>query len=195
MRPETFKTVSVIDDKLDTSAIYAKDMLEFVKKRDFALVDGKWNPSDKPTIFHVREIPHEYMERYVLAVAGGDEESYPEKCRRAFECGVVAAENVVGDDGVCYDWKPVGKRDKNSTMTEEESRRFSGHERAEIGAVALAHSFLHRKNALSCPLPSFVRDLLGHRTCRPVDPSPSTAPVPSSETLLPATVEALPTPA
>jgi len=196
MRAETFKTVSVLDPLLDTESISVAEIVEFAKSRDYALVDGKWKPGDKPTIFHCREISHDLMEKYVKSVSGSKDEAEEETYRRAFECGVYLAENVVGNDGVNLDrWEPAKKRNGKPMMSAEESYRFSWNERQEIGAVVYAHSFLHRKIALCCQLPSSVLALLGHREYRHADPSPTTALAPSNETPSPDIVEALPTPA
>lgn len=188
MRTETFKTISVNDPFLDTTQVSIEDAFAFVKERDFKLVDGKWARGEKPTIFHVREVPNRLWETYVMAVGGTDEEALPERFRRAFECGVFRVENLVGADGVSVDWEPSTKTGEyGALMSREECySRFSKNERAEIGSVIYAHSFLHRKIALCCRLPAFVLELLVARQFLRVEPSQNTASVLSSETPLPA---------
>ena len=191
MRDERFPTISVLDPALDTGQLSADDLITFFRTRDFAIVNGKWLPGKQPTVYHVREIPQHLMETYVQAVPGTEQESLPERCRRAFECAVFSVENHVGNDGVAVPrWEPSRKRETDVMMTREESYRFVAQQRQEIGMVALMHSFLPRMIELNCALPSFVDALLARRPLRPVAPSSNTATAPNSEAQLPPAEEA-----
>ena len=194
MRAERFRVISVLDPALDTEhQLTVEQSLEYARTRDFTLVDGKWVPGEEPTIFHVREIPNKKMETYVMAVGGDDKSSEALRFMRAFECGVYAVDNLVGDDGVKLPrWEPANRRNGQATMTGDECYRFSANERLEIGSVVYAHSFLHRKIAAYYQLPSSVLEHWAQRAYLPAAPSQTTASVPSNEKPSHAAEEAAP---
>lgn len=177
MRQESFRAVSVIDPALDTASLTYDEIKAYWSTRDFSIVDGKWVPGEKPTIFHVSEVPHGLWEGYVMAAATEQERNL-----RCFIAGVRRVENLVGEDGVALTaWEPVNKRGKHLMMTDEENARFSRQECEEIGSVIFQHSFLHRRMPLSLQLPSTVAEHLAPRPCRRAAPSQTTAPVTTSD--------------
>lgn len=178
MRQEAFKTISVLDPALDTESLTKKELYSFVTTRDFAIVDGKWVPGMKPTIFHVHEVPHGLWEQYVMSGTSSDQE----RCLRAFIAGVSKVENLVGEDGVALTaWQPAEQRGKHILMTDAESARFSPAEREEIGSVIFNHSFLPRRMPLFSPLPYSVDVHSARRACRRAEPSQITAPAKNSD--------------
>src|SRR3990172_885192 len=172
MREERFRVVSVLDPAIDTAAMLVKQMIEYQEKRYYPLIQRFFKPGEKPTVFHVREIPRALWSH---VQAAGDKS---EVWKRAFRCGVEKVEDVYNKDGVTTpEWKPVGVRlaDKTVMTDEEFEEHFAPHEWEEIGAVIHTHSFLHRRIAVRYPLLSSCLELLGHRPFLPADPSPSTA--------------------
>lgn len=179
MRPATFKAICLIDPNFDTEKLTADAMIEHIKSRDFAIVDGKWVDGKRPTIFHVQEVPHHLWESYVEQ---GVNEA--EKCSNAFRAGVFLVENLVGDDDVALTkWEPQSKSKHGVRvpMTAEESARFSPADRLEIGAVVYQHSFLARRIAVTFQLPSSVHERLVSRRFLHVEPSQTTPEATSSE--------------
>lgn len=175
MRAATFKAVSVIDPALDTEAITEDDMVRYFQMRDFAIVDGKWKPGQKPTIYHLREVPHDLWESFVMR---GENES--EQFAYAFRAGVVKAENVYGADGVAVAlWEPAKKG--TNAITAKEAERFSPAERAEIGSVVFQHSFLPLRTECIYRLPSSVAAHLARRAFLLADKSQNSAEATSSD--------------
>lgn len=174
MRSERFKLVSTLDPALDLTVA---EMLAYNRERDFATL--RFVPGEKPTIFHVREVPHGMWEQYVAA---GD--SAHERFKRAFAAGVERVENMVQPDGVSLpSWAPSFRhpRLKDVTMmSDEECNLFSPAEREEIGSVVYQHSFLPRRIAASYQLPASLEGPLVARRFRPAESSLSTAADPSS---------------
>jgi len=171
MREERFRVVSVLDPAIDTAAMLVKQMIEYQEKRYYPLIQRFFKPGEKPTVFHVREIPRALWSH---VQAAGDKS---EVWKRAFRCGVEKVEDVYNKDGVTTpEWKPVGVRLADKTvMTDEEcDEHFAPHEWEEIGAVIHTHSFLHRRIAVRYPLLSSCLELLGQRPYRPAEASQST---------------------
>ena len=155
MRAERFRVVSVLDDELTMTM---SERLAYATSRDFATVEGKKRPGGKPTIFHVREVPHGLWEEYVDAP-----DAYPEKYKRAFMCGIEKVENVLQLDGIgLANWAPntVNTRTNTVIMADDDLRLFSPAERQEIGSVIYMHSFLPRRIAATYLLPSTLREPL-----------------------------------
>lgn len=168
MRDQKFRVVSVQDPALSMSVT---EVIEYYKTRDYSLV--KPTPGEKPTVFHVTEVPHALWESYVAA-----SDNAHERHRRAFQCGVEKVENLVQPDGVAIpSWSPSFRHPNLNVLmlSDEECQLFSPHEREEIGSVVYQHSFLARRIKLSYVLPPSCHELLGHRTFRPAESSPSTA--------------------
>lgn len=179
MRPATFKAICLIDPNFDTEKLTAEQMIKHIETRDFSIIDGKWVDGQRPTIFHVQEVPHHLWESYVEQ---GVNEA--EKFSNAFKAGVFLVENVVCDDGVSLTkWEPQSKSKHGVRvpMTAEESKRFSPAERLEIGAVVYQHSFLARRIEVTFPLPSSVHARLVSRRFLHVEPSQTTPEATSSE--------------
>jgi hypothetical protein len=172
MRDQQFKVICVLDEALDTSALTVDEVVEYIRDRDFKIVDGKWVPGEKPTIFHVSEVPHGLWESYIMAGTSNDYERW----YKAFIAGVRKVESLVGEDGVAVtSWEPAVKRGKHTMMTDEEAARFPPSQREEIGRVIYQHSFLPRKMRLCLPLPSFVVEHLERRRFRLAELSQTTA--------------------
>lgn len=173
MRDQKFRAVSVLDPALNLSI---PETLTYVQSRDFGTL--KFHPGEKPTVYHVTEVPHGLWEEYVAAT-----DNVHERYRRAFQCGVERVENLVQPDGVAIpSWTPSTRHPRLGcvVMSDEESWLFPPHEREEIGAVVYQHSFLARRIKLSFQLPPSLADLLPLRTYRPAESSPSTAEGPSN---------------
>lgn len=168
MRDQKFRAVSVLDPSLNMSV---KETVEYVQTRDFGLL--KFHAGEKPTVYHVTEVPHGLWEEYVAAT-----DNPHERYRRAFQCGVERVENLVQGDGVAIpSWTPAGRhpRLQVTVMTDEECQLFAPHEREEIGAVIYQHSFLARRINLTFQLPPSLAEVLPLRTYRPAESSQSTA--------------------
>lgn len=160
-------------------------MLDYVHNRDFATIEPHFKPGEKPTIFHVREVPHDLWESFVMGATDS------ERALRAFMCGVEKAENVYTRDGNTMTWTPALNGTRNVMSTEEATSRFSPSERMEIGEVIFAHSFLAPRIEGGFRLPPLLGELLARRAFLHADASPSDAAPSSSQPS--ATTEPLPT--
>lgn len=178
MRPERFQVISVIDEALDTESMPLKTMIDYYEKRDIAMLAQYIKPGARPTIYHLRPVPHSLWQSFVMA--GGAHEDI--RFRRAFMCGVEKVENLQGGDGVGVPWAPTRRiSDTTTVMSEEEcDERFSPYEALEIGSVVFRHSFLPRRIKLTYPLPSLCVEALTHRPFQSAEPSPSAAPTTNS---------------
>jgi hypothetical protein len=168
MRDQKFRAVSIVDPALNISV---PEAFEYVKTRDFKSL--KFQPGEKPTVYHVTEVPHGMWEEYVAAT-----DNVHERYRRAFQCGVERVENLVQPDGVAIpSWTPSTRHQRLNVLyiSDEECQLFSPYEREEIGSVVYQHSFLARRIKLSYLLPPSLEELFRVRTFRPVASSPSTA--------------------
>ncbi len=153
-----------------------KETFDYVKTRDFKLL--AFQPAEKPTVFHVTEVPHGLWESYVAAT-----DNVHERYRRAFQCGVEQVGNLVQPDGVALpSWAPNTRHERLGVnyISDEECQLFSPSEREEIGAVVYQHSFLARRIKRSFQLPPSLEELLPLRTFRLAESSPSTAAEPSN---------------
>lgn len=155
MRAERFRVVSSMDEAYDLDF---NDRLVYAGTRDFESIQGRKLPGARPTIFHVREVPHGLWEEYVDAP-----DAYPEKYRRAFICGVERVENLVMADGVSLGtWAPNTKNTRSGAiiMGDEDLKLFAPAERAEIGSVIYTHSFLPRRMRATYLLPHSLQEPL-----------------------------------
>ena len=173
MRQERFSVVSVLDPAIDTERMTASAMREYLESRDMRKLEPFLKPGSKPTRYHVREVPHELWETFVM---GGGSES--ERYRRAFMCGVERIDELYQNDGTTIaNWTP--STDALGVMRPEAVVRVSAQEREEIGAVVWYHSFLARRIEGCFRLPPSSRDLLIERPFRHAAASPN-SPVLSS---------------
>lgn len=161
MRPERFEVVSVLDDAIDTASIPLQTMIDYTETRDFKLIAQHMLPGQQPTKFHVRAVPHSLWESYVCGAGEHDEIRF----RRAFICGVVKVDNLLGNDGIGIPWEPTKVlNDKLTIMTDEEcNSAFSPAEVLEIGSVIFKHSFLPLRRKLTWSLPRSLAEPLGQR--------------------------------
>lgn len=175
MRAERFKVVSTLDPALDMTS---SEVFIYGRDRDFTQL--RFLPGEKPTVFHVREVPHGLWEPYVASA-----ESISERYKRAFAAGVERVDNLMQPDGVALQsWSPSFRHPRLKgvvMMTDEECNLFSPAEREEIGYVVYQHSFLQRRIAVAYQLPPLFLELLVARRFRPVESSQSTAADQSSE--------------
>jgi hypothetical protein len=174
MRPERFKVISVDDEAIDTESMPSEVMIEYIRKRDINLITRYIKPGMKPTIYHVKAVPHSMWQSFVMA--GGDHDDV--RCRRAFMCGVEEVENLVTKDGSTITLRPEHKNAAagGNAFTEAEiNDRFFPDELLEIGSVIFRHSFLHPKKSVTWLLPSLCAERLGLRRFLSVVANPSTA--------------------
>lgn len=169
MRSERFKVVSVLDPALDLTVAEA---VKYHHERNFDTL--RFLPGEKPTVFHVREVPHGLWESFVGACNTERERFY-----RAFAAGVERVENLVQTDGVALPtWAPSQRLPRLKDvviMSDEECHLFSPAEREEIGSVVYQHSFLHRKIAVDYRLPASLEELLPRRQFRHAEQSQQAA--------------------
>lgn len=155
MRAEHFKVVSVLDDAFDLTL---SERLDYAGTRDLDAYKHKFKPGSKPVFFHVREVPHALWESFVDAA-----DTYPEKYRRAFMCGVEKVDNLPMADGVTLaTWAPSTKNERSGSviLSDEDMALFAPCERAEIGSVIYNHSFLARRMQIVYLLPLSLQEPL-----------------------------------
>jgi hypothetical protein len=179
MRAEQFRLISVIDEAIDTASMPIDTMIRYHDSRDIALIEPYIKPTPKPTIYHVRVVPHSLWQSYVMG--GGDSKEI--RHRRAFMCGVERVENLYGRDGIATSWAPTRRlSEKLTIMTEDEcNERFFPYEVEEIGAVIFSHSFLPLRMQLQFPLPSLCVEALVARPFLSAAPNQSDASTKTSE--------------
>jgi len=168
MRESTFQAVSTIDPAIDTERMTLGEMLDYIKTRDFKMIEPFIRPGQDPTIYTVGEVPHEYWDSYVMA---GSEAERP---LRAFRCGLLSVRNLYSRDGVKSNWAPI-TNGKAHVMSDQDCARFSPAERQEIGEVIFSHSFLHPRIGADFLLPPMLADILGRQEFRLADASPTDA--------------------
>ena len=186
MRQDTFVTVCSFDPAIDKEATSVDAIVALARERDMSGV--RFVPGVLPTLFTVREIPHQLWESFVENCST-DEERY----RRAFMVGVVKVENVYQKDDVCVSvWTGSGTRKHRETqqhiLDEDDLECFSPAERQEIGAAAYWHSFLPRRIKSGFQLPRSSLSTLRLADFHGAASNP-TAQVTSSEKPSPATTE------
>lgn len=151
MRQESFATISVIDPAIDHARISrtAPDVLiKYARCRDLKLLDPYIKPGQRPTIYHVKEVPHSRWESYVKEL--GDS-NIAEQYRRALLAGLVRIENLYQRDGTYLPkWDPTRE---DGLIPEESLVRIAPQQREEIGAVIWYHSFLDPRINDFCRLP------------------------------------------
>jgi len=174
-RAERFRVVSVLDEALD---VPGKELEQYASTRDFALVDNRYVPGQKPVIFHVREVPNELWETFV---EGGTTDA--DRYKRAFMSGLEKVENLPDDAGQLKTWAPSNKIKSLSVtlLHDEDLKLFSPSERLEIGSVIYRHSFLPRRTAADYPLPSSLVDPLVRRARRDAERKEASASATTSE--------------
>ncbi len=172
---EKFEVVSVLDPAIDTARMPAKEMLAYVNKRDMSTVRPYFKGGALPTIFHMREIPHDLWESYV-AGAINDDDAY----RRAFLAGLECIENLYQRDGVVLPRYDAPREPGRDVAANEVCQRVSPSERAEIGRVVYMHSFLHPRIERTFLLPPTVHEQLVERAFLPAVANPS-SPASSSD--------------
>jgi hypothetical protein len=126
----------------------------------------------------VREVPHGLFEEFVDAA-----DTYPEKYKRAFVCGIEKVENLPQEDGITLStWSPatIHQRTGAIILSDDELRKFAPAERQEIGSVIYTHSFLPRRMPATYLLPSSLQEPLTSQAVRLAVASQSYA-APSSE--------------
>lgn len=175
MRSETFRTVCTFDPGLDTTRVSLDSMIEFFKGRDIAKVEHAFSATEPPTIYTIREIPHQLWESFVACAPTEDE-----RFKRAFMCGVKLVENLYQQDGTRLPTWCGRKTERFGSsqldiMSDEDASMFSPAERLEIGSVAFAHSFLPRRIAASYRLPPSLVQTLQGRDFLHAEPSPTDA--------------------
>ena len=147
--------MSVLDEALDFEF---SERLDYAGTRDLEVYKHKIKPGAKPVYFHVREVPHSLWEEYVDAA-----DSYPEKHKRAFMCGLERVENLPMGDGVQLGtWVPSTKHARSGQviLSVEDLKLFAPAYRTEIGSVIYAHSFLPRAMQITYLLPLSLQEPL-----------------------------------
>ncbi len=168
-----FVVVSVLDPAIDTESMRFEDMLKYRDKRDISLL--KFKPGCQPQRYYLREVRDRVWEPWVAA-AGYDEDTgrpTPLACLRAFMCAVTRVDNILQRDGSILPgaWSPAGLPDAPS-MLDADVERFSKSDRAEIGAIAFARSFLAPRTVETYPLSPTLRRAMVEREYLPADATP-----------------------
>jgi hypothetical protein len=167
-----FVVVSVLDPAIDTESMPIEDMIKYYESRDTALL--KFKPGRQPQRYHLREVKQSVWESWVMA-------SELESVRhlRAFMCSVIRVDNILQRDGsiLSAPWEPSNR--EAASMLDGDVERFSASDRAEIGAVAFARSFLAPRTVKTYPLPPTLRPSLAAREFLRADATPP-SPAPSS---------------
>jgi hypothetical protein len=141
----TYKTVSILDDAIDTEAMGgAAGIVEWTKRRTHSRLI--FRSGSEPTTFHLRALGASRAHG-VIATATSDEE----KWLRLFRACVIRVDNVAGHVA----WEPESVRDnaRNAMMSDAELDAFDLATVYEIGAVAHSLCFFPKRTALSFQLP------------------------------------------
>jgi hypothetical protein len=162
MSAPLFRVISVLDPALDYERMAEDTLAKYASTRDLAVIEPFLRPGVAPTIYAVREVPHELWESYVMAASNDSD-----RARRCFQCGVVNVENMYSEDGFIPGQATLPVIGKSGVMADEALQRFSPAEREEIGAVVYYRSFLPRRIARTYRLPRScavaLEQLLTHR--------------------------------
>jgi hypothetical protein len=173
-RDETMQVVSVLDPAIDIRRMGYELLNKYLLTRDIALITPFFRPGEKPTIYHLREVPQHLWETFVR-----DGSSEPEMHKRAFMCALVKVENLFQRDGTFLDQAHL-PRPGHEVMATEALARFRPQYREEIGAVAFQHSFFDPRTLDCFLLPPSLVGRLEANMRRTVESNPSSpAAVPS----------------
>lgn len=180
MRSERIETICSLDPELDTSRIDPQVMGEYLRSRESLDPIRHAFSANGPTLYTIREIPHQLWESFVER-GDTDEEKY----RRAFMVGLVSVKNLYQADGTrIASW--AGSRStaiesgQIEVLTDSDLKLFSPAERMEIGSVAYQHSFLARRIGSCFQLPPSVLKRLGDRDFRSAGSSPTSPATPNA---------------
>jgi len=135
MRTPRFKVVCSFDPALDYESMTVSEMTDYLRNRDFSTIEPHLKSGERPTIYHVKQVPHTLWQSYVMAGTEG------ERPMRAFRCGVERVENLHQEDGPSVTWA-ARHNGRPHVMTDEELEKFAPSEAEEIGEVIYTHSFL-----------------------------------------------------
>jgi hypothetical protein len=177
---EKYELVSVNDAGLQTERATENAIAEYVLTRDIALARPYFDPVQPPTIFTMRELPHDLWGSYI-EYASNDEDAY----RRCFLAGVVKIRNLYQSDGTFLPEFDPPREKGRDIASEEIFRRISPSERIEIGSVVWLHSFLPFRTRRVFRLPRTCHAQFVDRRFLPADANPS-LPVSSSAEASPA---------
>ena len=181
MRSERIETIWSLDPELATSKIDVAVFGEFLRSREsLDTIRHAFSPNG-PTLYTIREIPHQLWESFVER-ADTDEEKY----RRAFMMGLVSVKNLYQADGSrLLTW--TGSRSmavdsgQIEVLSEADLKLFSPAERVEIGSVIYQHSFLARRITSCFLLPRSCLARLERRVFLSAESNPISPPTPNEE--------------
>lgn len=163
-----FITVSAADPAIDLGAMTRAEMVAFSETRDFGIVKSKFKPGAKPVLYTLAPISHRLMTMYVM-----NTDNEADRNARAFMCSVRSVENMPNEDGTTLTtWQAPTE---HGVMRDDALDRFAPYEIQEIGGVAFARSFFGQRMQPDYRLPPLLASLLGGKTYRPADASPSSA--------------------
>lgn len=174
-REEKLKTVSVMDPAIDVKRMGLTLLNKFLVTRDIKLIEPFYIPGERPTIYHLREVPEYLWESFVQDGANDSD-----KHKRAFMCCLVTVENLHQPDGPSLEDVDL-PRPGREVMSQETLVRFRAQYREEIGAVAYQHSFFDRRTLDCFLLPPSLGGPLEQRMRRLAASSPSSLTDHSSE--------------
>lgn len=169
METDTFRLVSVLDTAIDTARMTTSDMLAYAKERKHDQIMRFVKPGKRPAVFVCREVPASLWSW--VDEAPGD----AEKCRRAFCCGLVKAEDLPQKDGsVMPSWAPPKAPGQLALIDDETlAARFYPYQWVEIGMVIHTRSFLGPMIEADYRLPPTLASFLTRREFLLADPSPN----------------------
>ncbi len=146
-----FKTVSANDPAIDRAATGRKGLVAFGETRDMKHL--VFLPGAKPVVYHLKEISHSRMTRWVMS-----SESEPEQCSRAFQAAVIRIDDLAAADGIKLGpgWVPPMIGDLDPLMADEAMERFPLFAILEIGGVAYRRSFFGPSTTLTYALPPML---------------------------------------
>jgi hypothetical protein len=148
------KVISISDEALDVHGLPPGTIGKYVEHRDnFALVEGRYVPGKRPTIYTLREIPH----RIFLWVLERPTETA--RAFAAFQAALLRVDDLRLDDGAIVTLSEGLARHENGVLRDEELDKFDAHDLLEIGDVAFMRSFFRRKTERVYRLPPLLHEL------------------------------------
>jgi hypothetical protein len=161
----TFQCISIGDDALDVDGMPAGLLWKYVENReDFSLIEPYLIPGRIPTIFTIREMPHDVFKSVLKQPTEVD------RLEAALQGGLVTVSGLRSDDGRILNDPPLG-RYPNGVLRDEEMKRIADWEQIlEIGEVAFTRSFFARRIVRVYQLPRLLLErwehLVAHRVAQ-----------------------------
>ncbi len=169
--PELMRVISVTDEALDVAALPDGHFDEYVRRRDYALIEPFIKPGVLPTVYVLREIPHRTFSHVLSQASEGQRQM------AAFQCALVRVENFRTDEGaiVMLNEQGFARYGKDTSLPnvlkDEELENFGHDELLEIGEVAFTRSFFRKRTARVYQLPHTWRARLVAQALLHAEPS------------------------